>query len=573
MPPVVIDSFGRGLDLRRSKTSSKPATLLELKNAHIDSGDQIEKRKAMVKIAASSVSAGTFGLASRNGALFTFGSGVRPETLPAAIGYQRLQLVDGYDMTAVLDVERFDGKFYVIAEFGAFGVAHFYDGTLIRAMSGLSERYNGDLDGIAAYFAELINRNSGAFSASADRATLVVKGLPGVPFTVAVGVADFATIDQTYEIVQIQAAATGGPFGALPQATSITFKGTSETGDLWSVRLGGTQFGPINGGATIAISAKALDDKMYTASGSLLTFSAINDPTQVDMAALGAGFINISTTDGGSETITGVEQLNQKLIIFSHDTAQVWTVDPDPANYDRAQTIGGIGAVARRSVVNWQDTDLVFVARQGIRSFRESAFTQKQRGNEIGAPIDKAIRAIPRAELDNAIGLVEPYEGRVWVAIGRRVFVLTQFGTGQIVAWSEYDFGFTIQDWTVSNSTLWVRDTDGNIYVYGGEDGQQYDDCEVTVTTPYIVPGGWLNRKDMEMLAMVSTGNWTVFASFDPRRPDVYERVGIIQQDSTTRQPCGAMREFVALSIRAKHNEPGPATIAEIILSAESGGP
>ena len=569
MPAVVIDSFGRGLDFRRDKTSSKPATLLQLVNAHIDSGGQIEKRKAMVKIADASLTADTFGLASRNGALFTFGSKTRPETLPAALGYQQLKLADGYDMTAVLDVERFDGKFYVVAEFGAFGVAHFYDGVLIRAMSAFSERYTGELSGIAAYFAELINRNSGAFSAVSDQAALTVSGLPGVPFTVSVGVADFATVDQTYTIQTIQTAATGGPFGALPQVSVITFKGTSESGDLWEVRLGGTRFGPINGGGTVAISAKALDDKMYTAAGSLLTFSAINDPTQIDMGALGAGFINIATTDGGSETITGVEQLNQKLIIFAHDATQVWVVDPDPANYAKAQTISGIGNVARRAVTNWQDMDLVFMARQGIRSFRESALTQKQRGNEIGAPIDPVIRATPRAILDGAIGLVEPYEGRLWMAVGQRVFVLTQMGAEQIIAWSEYDFGFTISDHTISNSTLWVRDTLGNVYLYGGDDGQQYDSCKVTVTTPYISPGGRIARKDMEMLMMVSTGNWLVTAGFDPRRQDVYERVGTIQENSMTRLPCGVMREFVALSIRAEHNAPGPAKIAEIILDAE----
>lgn len=129
MPYTVIEDFKSGLDTRKMAESSLPGSLQALSNAHITRGGEIEKRKAWVSKYA--LPAGqTFGLAGANGQLYTFGSAAGVIT-PVTVTYQRLVAPGAPDMTAVNDVEFFDGKVAVSATF-ADGTSHvFYDGTLV----------------------------------------------------------------------------------------------------------------------------------------------------------------------------------------------------------------------------------------------------------------------------------------------------------------------------------------------------------------------------------------------------------------------------------------------------------
>lgn len=130
MPYIVIENFNRGMDTRRMAASSTPGTLLNLKNAHITRGGEIEKRKAFVS--RYSLPAGTKGMARDRDGLVVFGSGVDPG-VPAGVTYQRLQHPSGSALDRVLSWDLYAGKLYVAAKFADGSVHHFYDGDRVPA--------------------------------------------------------------------------------------------------------------------------------------------------------------------------------------------------------------------------------------------------------------------------------------------------------------------------------------------------------------------------------------------------------------------------------------------------------
>ena len=130
MPYFVIEDFRSGLDSRRMPVLSVPGSLLELTNAHINRGGEIEKRLAFVP--QITMPEGTFGLLAVGGTLYTFGSVASvtfPAGAPSNLVYQRLQHPNGLAMAKVLHATAFAGKPYVIAQYTDGSIFHFYDGT------------------------------------------------------------------------------------------------------------------------------------------------------------------------------------------------------------------------------------------------------------------------------------------------------------------------------------------------------------------------------------------------------------------------------------------------------------
>src|SRR3546814_11581880 len=81
-------------------------------------------------VPAYTLPSGTFGMAPDR--LTVFGSAAS-RAVPEGVTYQRLRHPDDVPMAEVLDVEVFDGKLYVIAEFTDGTIHHFYGGALVAA--------------------------------------------------------------------------------------------------------------------------------------------------------------------------------------------------------------------------------------------------------------------------------------------------------------------------------------------------------------------------------------------------------------------------------------------------------
>jgi hypothetical protein len=160
---TVIEGFPNGLDTRKSRLTAAATSLTNLKNAHITSGGEIEKRKAFVAFCAAGLvdtngDQGTFGLQALASTLVVFGSALDydaadaqaqpklaapiPATDPEVV-YQQLKhpaVADGADydrtkhrLTAVLCSEQFGGVAWTAASFADERTFAFRDGVCVPA--------------------------------------------------------------------------------------------------------------------------------------------------------------------------------------------------------------------------------------------------------------------------------------------------------------------------------------------------------------------------------------------------------------------------------------------------------
>lgn len=129
---LVVADFRAGLDRRREIQTAPAGSLWVGHNIHLTRGGEIEKRKAFSTNAdLSGTSTPTFGLATANYALYTFGSHATPAGLPPQIYYQRLQHWGAALMTRLVAYTVCAGKIYAIAEYSDGDILHFYDGVAV----------------------------------------------------------------------------------------------------------------------------------------------------------------------------------------------------------------------------------------------------------------------------------------------------------------------------------------------------------------------------------------------------------------------------------------------------------
>lgn len=127
MPYLLIEDFKNGLDVRKSSVTAPPGTLLELENAHITRGGEIEKRQAFAVL--TQLPAGLVkGMAGAPGVLYLFGqddlpAGFQFNTTGNASGlnvvYQKLGLPTGIttaELVKITSVEFWGDKPFVVAE-------------------------------------------------------------------------------------------------------------------------------------------------------------------------------------------------------------------------------------------------------------------------------------------------------------------------------------------------------------------------------------------------------------------------------------------------------------------------
>lgn len=129
MAYFVIEDFKQGLDSSRLPEATSAGALLEIKNAHINRGGELEKSKALV-LKYALPAGNTFGLASLAGELYTFGT-VGAPVVPAGVNYQQLAHESGLEMTEILNWQVFGKKLAVSAEYSDGSRRVFYDGVLI----------------------------------------------------------------------------------------------------------------------------------------------------------------------------------------------------------------------------------------------------------------------------------------------------------------------------------------------------------------------------------------------------------------------------------------------------------
>lgn len=427
--------------------------------------------------------------------------------------------------------------------------------------------------------ADRINAGVSSYSASAASATVTVTAPAGIGVEangreITVGV----TGDVTVGTLQDMAGGTD-PVPAVPQITDITVD-TYGAAVVYAVVLDGTTYKIKGESSGMAQTVRAVKQKMYAVTGSLLYFSGFSgasadaDPTQLlnDGAnEIGAGFINMSTQYAGSEDLVGLGVYQGRVAVFSRRNVQIWNVDPDPALNTLYQVLLNVGSIAPHSTTEYGDLDIFFLSESGIRSLRSRDSSNLASANDVGVAIDadvnRYVTGISRRQVREAKAVVEPGDSRYLLAIGDRVYVFSNFPGSRVAAWSTYDLGGEVADWAIASSRLYARVGD-TVRLYGGLSGDEYDPTAVsTVTLPLLDSSNPAGTKQLQGIDVGCIGTWTVEFASEPNDPDEWETIAtLIESTYGSTQQVGANGTSTHFSLRFTSSEDGPALLGNAII-------
>ena len=450
---------------------------------------------------------------------------------------------------------------------------------------GAVVNYTTDHSTTAAAIAAQINTytSSPDYNAFANGPEVIISAKGGtdkVPnnLTVAVTVGGDVTVTPT-AVTRTCSTPSGGRAGAAgqPQKTKLTFGGTFEAGDKFKVKLGDYIYGAERVAGETPTTILPLKDKAYVSAKSLLFFSGVSEPRKYNSDAIGAGFINMSSNSGGAEDIVGTGIYRNNVAAFTRQTVQIWFVDPDPTLNKLMQVLENVGAIAARSIESFGDSDVFFLSDTGIRSLRVRDTTENLNVYDVGTPVDDYVKEVMALLTDEqrsrAVGAIEPTDGRYMLAIGNKVFVFSYFAASKISAWSVYEPGFSISDFTILNGKLYARAGD-TIYAYGGADGNTYDSCRVQATLPYLDAQTPATHKSWSGIDAVLEGDWEIYAGTDPEQPDTRELIAETSSVTLNRRAIGMVGYGSHIGLEFISEAPGPAKIAKAVVhysAAEAG--
>jgi hypothetical protein len=341
--------------------------------------------------------------------------------------------------------------------------------------------------------------------------------------------------------ISTQTNMSGGvdPIGGIAQRTVIPFAGNFSPNSTISITITETENpeNPIYVGATRLGGLKpafclTFKTKVHVLAESYLISSGLDSPTGWKTSDLGSSFIDMSNNINGSQNLVSACSYQGKMAIFTRDTCQIWTIDVDAANNLQGQVILNSGCLAPYSVIGWGEVDVFYMSDSGIRSLRARDASNQAVVNDIGTPVDSEIINELRAHTDEEVflskSIIEPKDGRLMITIGEHLYVLSQFPSSNILAWSTYEPGFTVSNMCVDSGKLYIRSTDNKIYLYGGTDGNTYDSSIVTVELPYLDGTKPASQKHLQGIDMTSDGTWEFYAGTDTYNPEVRDFIATI---------------------------------------------
>jgi len=295
-----------------------------------------------------------------------------------------------------------------------------------------------------------------------------------------------------------------------------TESGDVTTGSIVNMADGATDVLVINVPAT---RIKVAKNKVYAvAPNGVLYFCAINNPTAW-LSGTGYGNINLSVNSEGSEDLVAVDTYYQYLADFAKEAAQIWSIDADPDFNALQQPLNTTGTLAADSVQAYGDNDVFFLGSDGYRSLRARDSSNAAAVSDVGTPVDDLVQArvreVTAGQVGRSTSVISPLGKRYISAIGEECFVFTFFSGSKISAWSKYIFADDVDKFTIIKNKLYVRIGD-TIYLYGGDDDDDYTDVSCIVKTPFLDAENPVKIKQFRSINISCQGEWTVEACTDP---------------------------------------------------------
>jgi hypothetical protein len=331
--------------------------------------------------------------------------------------------------------------------------------------------------------------------------------------------------------------------------------------------------------------ARTWKSKMYRIDGHYLRFSGVNNPAQNDPASVsnpGAGFINLALNDPDAENLLSMEVYYAQMAVTARVQSQMWTLDPDPTKDTLGQLLR-IGTVAPRSMVQFGTGDVLFLSDSGVRSLKSMSVNLAASVSDVGAAIDPLLIPVIRSE--EALGItgifsrmdavVQPIQGRYWLSsglTGQTIYVLSYFPAGSITAWSTFTTGFTVKNFAlVENKLFCLGQENGNIYLYGGTTGAEYDSSKVTVRTPHMASEKPTSNKRIQSIDVIATGQWSVSVGMLANNTEAFELCANITDNTLGGMSIPFAGYGTHIGVHLEHQAPGPATLSALYFNLQEG--
>jgi hypothetical protein len=335
--------------------------------------------------------------------------------------------------------------------------------------------------------------------------------------------------------------------------------------------------GGVNMPPKVGTVAYTFRSKIFTLADSLLEFSGINVPLGWESTVdTGAGYINMGNQFSGSANLTGIDVFQGNLALFAERAVQIWYIREDEAQNYQLQTLRNTGTVAHRSVLAYGDIDVFYLDYTGIRSLRARVPSNAAFINDIGTSIDTYVRewrdTIASSVIQNSMALIEPIDARFWMVMGSKAFVLSYFPAAQISAWTVYELTadgvpFEAKDAISYYDRVYILATDGSLYVYGGDSGQEYDSSEVTVQLPFIYGGKPDTNKMVTGMDIASTGTWSIDVLVDPSHLERVVTIGELSSVTTNQLNNAGLASTTHFAPRLTNNSDGYASLSQVMVA------
>lgn len=351
MSYIAIEDFRLGIDRRRQRVAGVPGSLWKLVNAHITRGGDIERAKKFVS--KYTLPSGTFGLGAVDGQIFVFGSVADPG-VPAGVKYQRLQHSDSSTaMSRVIDVETFDGKFYVIAEFADGSIFHYYDGSRVTDWDTRAGDI-GSLETVAAALAAKIDLQDEYIATASGAIVTITAAVAGTGYTISKSTTDGGgTNDQDITLNETQANQTeieevlaegsfritgGSSNPGTNQITDVTVDGVDVLGSAVDWADSHSDFA-----AALAAqinSHTSSPDYSASSNGTVVTITAApgsgSTPNGFTVAVTTAGDVtvaDINDMSGGVDAQSAAAQINEATLSGTYEVEDIFTITLDGTDY------------------------------------------------------------------------------------------------------------------------------------------------------------------------------------------------------------------------------------------------
>lgn len=340
--------------------------------------------------------------------------------------------------------------------------------------------------------------------------------------------------------VSADATMTGGvtEVDSVAQVERVTVSGTTEIEDTFTITLDSVEYKVTGLASGMGTSVFTHKSRVWSTVGSEWRYCMLFTPTVWDPANVttdnDAGAINISEDTSGNADLVGASVYQGLAAVFSDDTITLYSIDVNPDNNAYSDSLENTGTIAGKSIVRYGNNDLFYLDYTGVRSVQARQGTVAPYVTDAGSPIDPFIqeylKTLTPAQVQAAKAVIEPQDGRLWVAVGERIFVLSRFPDAGINAWTYYSPGFEVDAFARIGKRLYVR-SGNTIYLYGGEDGETYpaaDESIVRVGLPFL--GNLLIFKELEGFDIACTNEWDVDILYDPENEDRTFPVGAIAE-------------------------------------------